>query len=98
MQKAKFFCLDVHMTVFECLINYCVMCRELKREFVLPEGVDPYDVKSNLMPDGFLRVEAPVGGKPAPKLEQPTPYPDTVSKQETAESVTSDKAESSTSS
>ncbi|XP_078491381.1 uncharacterized protein LOC104266657 isoform X1 [Ciona intestinalis] len=37
-----------------------ISSRELKREFDLPEGVDPYDVVSNLMPDGFLRVEAPV--------------------------------------
>jgi len=34
--------------------------RELRREFDLPEEVDPYDVVSNLMPDGFLRVEAPL--------------------------------------
>ena len=34
--------------------------RELKREFVLPEGVNPYDVTSNLMPNGCLRVQAPV--------------------------------------
>jgi len=50
---------------------------------VLPEGVNPYDVKSNLMPDGFLRVEAPVGGrqKPVSNSEEQRLNPDQINKQ-----------------
>jgi hypothetical protein len=31
----------------------------LTRQFVLPDGVDPEDVKSTLTPDGFLVISAP---------------------------------------
>lgn len=34
--------------------------REIKKEFDLPPDVNPYDVSSRLLPDGFLRVEAPI--------------------------------------
>lgn len=34
--------------------------REIKKEFDLPDDVNPYDVSSRLLPDGFLRVEAPI--------------------------------------
>jgi len=34
--------------------------REIKKEFDLPAEVNPYDVSSRLLPDGFLRIEAPI--------------------------------------
>jgi HSP20 family molecular chaperone IbpA len=42
-----------------------VFRREIKKEFDLPDDVNPYDVSSRLLPDGFLRVEAPIKDKAA---------------------------------
>lgn len=36
------------------------MYREYNREFLLPKGVNPEDIRSSLSKDGVLTVEAPL--------------------------------------
>ncbi|CAK8692119.1 uncharacterized protein LOC143463172 [Clavelina lepadiformis] len=58
--------------------------KELKREFELPCNINPYDVVSFLMPDGYLRVEAPV-------RNMETFYPASISRRSSNEPMSPEK-------